>query len=168
MREQKESRKGSLWKGKQPRNHFFRGQTGLLSPTSAFPVVSKGANCAASALAPPILTDVGHVHAVLLGGVVPVGGDGRHVHAVHVPHGRVAAVEVAAVGAGGHVIWTLSLRIFTAKTRKKSKQFHRNSQTTHSSARPVAPPRFVGTDCFPNAATLAKCQGSRSPKGQKT
>lgn len=43
---------------------------------------------------------------MLLGGVVLGGGDGGHVHAVDVPHGGVAAVEVAAVGPSGSVIWT--------------------------------------------------------------
>lgn len=37
-----------------------------------------------------------------------MGGDGRHVHAVHRPDGRVAAVEVAAVGAGSPVVRTFT------------------------------------------------------------
>lgn len=58
-------------------------------------------------VAPDALTDLCHVQAVLLGGVVPAGGDGGHVHAVDLPYGRVAAVEVAAVGARRHVVRTL-------------------------------------------------------------
>lgn len=62
-----------------------------------------------------LLTDLCHVQAVLLGGVVPVGRDGGHVHAVDLPYGRVAAVKVAAVGACGHVVWTLINGLLTAK-----------------------------------------------------
>lgn len=64
-----------------------------------------------------VLTYVGHVQAVLLGGVVLGGGDGGHVHAVDVPHGGVAAVEVAAVGPSGSVIWTFLFGPLPANTR---------------------------------------------------
>lgn len=63
------------------------------------------------------LTDVGHVQAVLLGGVVPGGGGGRHVHAVDAPHGGVAAVEVAAVGPGRSVIRTFPFGPLAVNTR---------------------------------------------------
>lgn len=63
------------------------------------------------------LTDVGHVQAVLLGGVVPGGGGSRHVHAVGAPHGGVAAVEVAAVGPGRPVVRTLLPEPVSADTR---------------------------------------------------
>lgn len=63
------------------------------------------------------LTDVGHVQAVLLGGVVPGGGGSRHVHAVGAPHGGVAAVEVAAVGPGRPVVRTLLPGPVSADTR---------------------------------------------------
>lgn len=36
-----------------------------------------------------------------------MGGDGGHVHAVDLPYGRVAAVEVAAVGARRLIVRTL-------------------------------------------------------------
>ena len=62
------------------------------------------------------LTDISHVQAVLLGGVVPGGGDGRHVHAVDVPHAGVAAVEVAAVGSGRFVIRTFSFGSISVNT----------------------------------------------------
>lgn len=39
-------------------------------------------------------------------------GDGGHVHTVNLPYGRVAAVEVAAVGAGGHIVWTFMFGAF--------------------------------------------------------
>lgn len=72
---------------------------------------------ALSRSSPYILTDLGHVQAVLLGGVVPAGGDGGHVHAVDLPYGRVAAVEVAAVGAGGQVVWTFMFGPLTVNKR---------------------------------------------------
>lgn len=53
---------------------------------------------------------------MLLGGVVLGGGDGGHFHAVDVPHGGVAAVEVAAVGPSGFVIWTFSDGLLPANT----------------------------------------------------
>lgn len=60
-----------------------------------------------------VLTDLCHVQAVLLGGVVPLGGDGGHVHTVDHPDGCVAAVKVAAVGAGAHVVWTFMFGALT-------------------------------------------------------
>lgn len=68
---------------------------------------------------PPVLTYVCHVQAVLLGSVVPVGGDGGHVHTVDLPYGRVAAVEMAAVGAGSHVVWTFMFGPLTVNMREK-------------------------------------------------
>lgn len=61
-----------------------------------------------------LLTYLSHVQAVLLGGEVPLCGDGRHVHAVDLPYRRVAAVEVAAVRAAGHVVGTVVLWPLTA------------------------------------------------------
>lgn len=66
---------------------------------------------------PPVLTYLCYVQAVLLGSVVPVGGDGGHVQAVDLPNGRVAAVEVAAVGAGAHVVRTLVFGPLTVNIR---------------------------------------------------
>ena len=60
-----------------------------------------------------------YVQAVLLGGVVPVSGDGRDVQTVNLPYGRVAAVKVAAVGTAAPVVWTLVLRSFTAHVQEK-------------------------------------------------
>lgn len=57
---------------------------------------------------------------MFLGGVVPAGGDGGHVHAVHLPDGGVALIEVAAVGAGGLVVGTLVSGPLTAKTTNTS------------------------------------------------
>lgn len=64
------------------------------------------------------LTYVGHVQAVLLGGVVPGGGDGRHVHAVDPPHGGVSAIEVAAVGPRRLVVRTLLLGPLAADRKR--------------------------------------------------
>lgn len=64
-----------------------------------------------------VLTYIGHVQAVLLGGVVLGGSDGDHVHAVDVPHGGVPAVEVAAVGPSSFVVWTFLFGPLPAKTR---------------------------------------------------
>lgn len=64
-----------------------------------------------------MLTDLCHVQAVLLGGVVPAGGDGGHVQTVDLPDGRVAPVEVAAAGAGGHVVWTFTFGPLTVNMR---------------------------------------------------
>ena len=72
--------------------------------------------CCTSTLKPG-LTDIGHVQAVLLGGVVPVGGDGGDVHAVDLPDGRVAAVEVAAAGTSTRVVGTLLSGAFTGSYR---------------------------------------------------
>lgn len=60
---------------------------------------------------------------MLLGGVVPLGADGRHVHAVHVPYCGVAAVEVAAVGARRHVVGTLVSGPLAANTGGKKLDF---------------------------------------------
>lgn len=62
-----------------------------------------------------VLTYICHVQAALLRGVVPPGGDGRHVHTVHLPDGRVAAVEVAAVGTARHVVGTFFTGTFTVE-----------------------------------------------------
>lgn len=64
-----------------------------------------------------VLTYIGYVQAVLLGGVVLGGSDGDHVHAVHVPHGGVPAVEVAAVRPSSFVIWTFLFGPIPANTR---------------------------------------------------
>lgn len=68
---------------------------------------------------PGVLTYVCHVQAVLLGGVVLMGGDGGHVHTVDLPYGRVAAVEVAAVGTGSHIVWTFMSGPLTVNVKGK-------------------------------------------------
>lgn len=57
---------------------------------------------------------------MLLGGVVPAGGDGRHIHAVDLPDGRVAAVEVAAVGASRSIVRTLVFGPLAAENKIKT------------------------------------------------
>lgn len=56
---------------------------------------------------------------MLPGGVVALGADGRHVHAVDVPYGGVAAVEVAAIGARRHVVGTLVSGPLAVDAREK-------------------------------------------------
>lgn len=70
------------------------------------------------------LTDICHVQAPLLWGVVPVGGDGGHVHAVDLPDGRVADAEEAAVGAGSHVVRTFLFGPFTVDMREKLQRIY--------------------------------------------
>lgn len=83
---------------------------------------------------PEFLTYICHVHAVLRGGVVPAGGDGGHVHAVHGPYGRVAAVEVAAVGAPSHIVWTFTYTVSTPANTKEKKNLYMPCCTEEISA----------------------------------
>lgn len=69
-----------------------------------------------------ILTNLGHVHAVLGRGVVAAGGDGCYVHAVELPDGGVARVKVAAVGARRHVVGTLVSRPFAVKKERQKRR----------------------------------------------
>lgn len=86
---------------------------------------------------PEVLTYICHVQAVLRGGIVPAGGDGGHVHAVHRPYGRVVAVEVAAVGATGHIVWTFTNTVsIPANSTEKENcgcEWNNNDLTSHFS-----------------------------------
>ena len=66
-----------------------------------------------------LLTYFCYIQAVHLGGVVPAGGDSGHIHTVDLPYRCVTAVEVAAVGAVRHIVWTLVFGPLTAHTEEK-------------------------------------------------
>lgn len=66
------------------------------------------------------LTYFRHVQAVLLGGVVSVGGYGGHGQTVHHPYRCVAAVKVAAVGAASHIVWTFQFGFLPSQNQRKN------------------------------------------------
>lgn len=79
-----------------------------------------------------VLTDLGHIHAVLGRGVVAAGSDGRHIHAVQLPDGGVMRVKVAAVGARRHIVGTLMSRPFAVmKERRKRRHMLTDANVPH-------------------------------------